>query len=465
MLANHPVMATLCCSYRAFILACGSGGDLLRRTATGTDAPPAPLPPPALPYPSSHSVPITDLRRLPREEVVTMTMLTYTLLTHPAPLEASATGRADSTGTVYLVVANTGKEPVDWTTIKVQVPVGPGADDLTSDINKIGPTVKYVPKSGTPPQVTFQRQGYAFHATGSAGSQFKHGDYMVLTLENVPVTPEAGVAVLMVTESSKTPSANKTSDKFAPMALVKTPPKEIPAPRNFRPKQSMVSAGMDVVLLWDGSDDFDYKIVLPEGGEEAAGQGKWSPKAKTAPKRDATYTLVATSRSAPTRKHFLTTTVQVRNPVLETVTADKAIVNGVTTPWVQGPNADDGRISFPKNGLNVYQNGSQNWGTVTADRALLNSVTTLWAGGPNSGAGGITFPEGGVLIRRTVGSTEWGTVFADTAEVNGVKTYKVVGKNADGGWITFPSGGMNVHQANARWGAVGALRFGVRSND
>ncbi|MFI7151527.1 hypothetical protein ACIBO2_41980 [Nonomuraea sp. NPDC050022] len=412
---------------------------------------------------------------------------------------------------MYLVVANTGKEPVDWTTIKVQVPAGPGGDDLTSNITKIVPTVKYVPKSGTPPQVTVKRQDDVFHATGSAGSQFKRGDYMVLTLENVPVAPMAGVAVLMVTESSKTPSAKKTSDKFVPMALVKTAPKETPAPRNFRPEKSMVDAGTDVVLLWDGSNDFDYKIVLPDGAEEAASQGKWSPKAKTAPKRDATYILVATSRSTPTRKHFLTTTVQVRNPVLETVTADKAIVNGVTTPWVQGPNdndgsislspgglnvwrlrgsqdrgtvwaakadvngvntewvqgrnADDGWISFPKSGLNVYQNGSQNWGTVTADKGLFNSVTTLWAGGPNSGDGGITFPEGGVLVWRTVGRSEWGTVFADTAEANGVKTYKVVGKNADGGWITFPSGGMNVHQAHARWGVVGALRFGVRSND
>ena len=66
-----------------------------------------------------------------------MTMLTYTLITDPAPLEASVAGRPPSTGTVYLVVTNTGQQAAFWSTIAVEVPVGNGAGDLTPDFNPI----------------------------------------------------------------------------------------------------------------------------------------------------------------------------------------------------------------------------------------------------------------------------------------------------------------------------------------
>jgi hypothetical protein len=420
--------------------------------------------------------------------------LNYTLITDPAPLEAPAAGAA-STGTVYLVVTNTGRTAVSWSTIKVEVPVGDGLGHLTPNINTIKPKGEYTDKSGTQP-VNIQRQGTtnAFQATPLAGgkARFANGGYMVLTLGNVTVAATAGLAVLRVTEA---PSGNATA-----VALVKIAPKKIPAPRNFRPKESMVDAGTDIVLSWDGPADFNYEIHFP-GGKEAVnpvkgGIYKWSPSVGIAPKRATTFTLVARPSSGQGPGYFLTTTVHLRNPTFETLTVTKGVqggnagdgritfqqgglhvyrdgsealgaayVNGVHTAWVQGGNADDGRITFPKSGLNVYQNGSENWGTVTADKAYFNNVFTPWIGGPTSGDGTITFPQGGVTVWRTGGASEQGTLFADTAEVSSVKTYKVVGKNADGGWITFPPGGMNVHQASARWGVVGALRFGVRSND
>ncbi|MEU6719597.1 hypothetical protein ABZ897_49755 [Nonomuraea sp. NPDC046802] len=83
-----------------------------------------------------------------------MTLLTYTLLTDPAPLEASVAGQqSESTGRVYLVITNTGQRTAYWSTIKVEVPVGKGAGDLTSDFNKIKPKGVYHtwPAPGRPP--------------------------------------------------------------------------------------------------------------------------------------------------------------------------------------------------------------------------------------------------------------------------------------------------------------------------
>ncbi|MEV0379732.1 hypothetical protein [Nonomuraea sp. NPDC050643] len=442
-----------------------------------------------------------------------MTMLTYTLFTDPAPLEASAAGR-QSTGTVYLLVANSGNAA--FSKITVTVPEGDGAGDLTPKSSAIKAKGECTDiKSGRTRSVAVRAQGSAFQVTepGGGSISFGPGDYMVLTLANVTVALKPGLAVLGVTEvASRTAGAKRPNPSHTAVALVKAAPKEIPAPSNFRPEKSAVAAGKDIVLLWDGPDDLDYKILLPNGTEEtvpAAPTGKqatgkdnkhkWSP-GSDATKWATTYTLIARSRGARQQEYFLTTSVHLRNPTFNSVTtswvggpnssdgrisfhtgglqvhrdgsaelgnvlADNAFVNSVNTGYVQGKNAEDGRIGFHTGGLKVHRDQSEGLGDVTANGAHFGSVSTGWVGGSDSNAGGFTFPYGGVTVWSKLGSSEQGTVFADTADVSGVTTYKVVGKNADGGWITFPPGGMNVHQASARWGVVGALRFGVRSND
>ncbi|RCG29079.1 hypothetical protein DQ384_22340 [Sphaerisporangium album] len=374
-----------------------------------------------------------------------MTLLTYTLITDPAPLEASAPGRSPSTGTVYLVVTNTGQQAAFWSTIKVEVPVGNGAGDLTSDFNKIKPKGEYGARSGprSPANVQPGPQGSnAFQATAPGGrASFAPGDHMVLTLENVTVAPTAGLAVLRVTENTGRTKTGLLSNSFAAVALVKTAPKEIPAPRNFRPDDTMVNAGTSIVLKWEGSDDFDYKILFP-GGQAAITQGaySWSPAAADAPKRATTYTLVATSRTTPQQQHFLTATVQVRNPVLETLIA----TTGIDTPWIQGTaNATRGRVTFTGAGVAI-SNGSGGQGTVTADNAYFNTVYTPWIGGPNGGEGAVAFSQGGATVRRAGGSQERGTLFADKADLNGVNTRWVQGRSADDGWISFPHFGIQV---------------------
>ncbi|MFC5748075.1 hypothetical protein [Actinomadura rugatobispora] len=316
-----------------------------------------------------------------------MTMLTYTLITDPASLEASAAGRSPSTGTVYLVVTNTGQAAAYWSTIEVELPVGNGAGHLTPNITTIKAKGEY---NGTQP-VNLQPQGNTFRAIAPAGARtsFDLGDYMVLTLENVTVAATAGLAILKVTEDTSRSKAPKVKPRpgVAAVPLVKTAPKQIqiPAPRNFRPDNAMVDAGTQITLSWDGPADFTYEIKFPGAPNPVpVTGGTWSD----APKQATTYTLIATDPSTR-QQHFLTTTVQLRNPTFETVTA----TTGIRTPWVQGSNADDGWISFPKDGLNVYEAGTHERGNVVAER-----VKAFGFKGLRASDGWVMPSEGGIYV-------------------------------------------------------------------
>ncbi|MFI7644367.1 hypothetical protein [Nonomuraea sp. NPDC049400] len=378
-----------------------------------------------------------------------MTALTYTILTDPASLEASVDGRSPSTGTVYLMVTNT-RKTVPWLRIEVKVPVGDGAGHLTRDISTIKPKGEYTdtqsgPQADTRPVIVQPQGTNVFQVTPQSGriEGFEPGDYMVLTLENITVAPTAGVAVLMVTETIRTPSGWQVSDAAVP--LVKAAPKEIPPPRDFRPDKAMVDAGDSLTLSWDGSNDFSYEIRFPGGQVDIAPRTRtWSPA--EAPKRATTYILVATDPTTQ-QQHFLTTTVQVRYPVLETLTA----TIGIDTPWVQGT-ANKGRVTFTDTGVEIFNN-SGGQGTVTADKALLNGVNTEWVQGRSSDDGKISFPKDGIDIRQ--GSGAWGNVHADKADLNGVNTKWVQGRSSNDGWISFPKEGLNVYRAGTHeWGTV-----------
>ncbi|MEU7985067.1 hypothetical protein AB0B56_09410 [Streptosporangium canum] len=391
-----------------------------------------------------------------------MALLTYTLLTDPAPLEASRAGRPPSKGTVYLVVTNTGQAAAYWSTIKVEVPVGNGAGDLTSDFNKIKPKGEYGTRSGTRSPVNVQpgpQGSNAFQATAPGGrTPLAPGDHMVLTLENVTVAPKSGLAVLQVTENAGRTKTGGLSSGFAAVALVKTAPKEIPAPHNFLADNAVVDAGTKVTLSWEGSDDFTYEILFPGGRKpvpkvkHTGAHGPYSVvlDAADAPKRDTAYTLIA---SSGTQRHTFTTIVQVRNPILDTLTA----VNGVTTPWVQGATKGDGALTFSQGAMHVRREfGSQEGGAlhtgeatvsgiatgeVTADRITVNRVNTERVQG-KANTGSLTFTADGVEVSNNSGGQ--GAVLADRIAVNRVNTERVQGKSTGDGWITFPYGGIQV---------------------
>ncbi|GLW09980.1 hypothetical protein Misp01_51090 [Microtetraspora sp. NBRC 13810] len=344
------------------------------------------------------------------------------------------------------------------------MPVGNGAGDLTSDFNKIKPKGEYGTRSGTRSSLNVQpgpQGSNAFQATAPGGrTPFAPGDYMVLTLENVPVAPTAGLAVLTVTENTSRTRTGRLTTSFAAVALVKTAPKELPAPRDFRPDKAMVDAGEKLTLRWAESAGFRYEITYPGAPQPVpVSRGSWSPP--DAPKRATTYILIATDRNTR-QQHFLTTTVQVRNPILETLTA----TTGIDTPWVGGPNSGDGAVAFSQGGATVRRTrGSNDPGTLYAGEATVSGVATEYVRGLNSGDGDITFPQGGVRVWSTRGSNDQGTLYAgeviaDRTTVNRVNTERVQGRANTGG-ITFTADGVEVSNNSGGQGAVLADRIAV----
>jgi hypothetical protein len=375
-----------------------------------------------------------------------MPILSYTLLTDPAPLAASGPGPSPSTATVYLVATNDEDTDVNWSFIDVEVPLGDSADDLTPNTTQI--IAAGLCKGVTPPQATPVSVQRTTNSTfrcvpGAGGGILRPSEHLVLTLENITVAKEAGLAVLTVTEKVGIPRLFNPRERNAVVALVKT----ARAPRDFHPDRDIVEAGTKIKLSWEGSADFTYEIVFPGGrkpgpsGPPTGSQGRYtvSLEAADAPKRDTTYTLLATSTRTK-QQHVLTTTVQVRDPIVDklttttfemrdltidkltvttsinadTVTAVKAtITDGISTRWVQGRSTDDGWISFPKGGLNVYRDGTQTWGIVSADKADLNGVNAKWVQGRGDRDGWISFSYYGVNVMRHeeggTGST-WGGV-------------------------------------------------------
>ncbi|EIV96451.1 hypothetical protein [Frankia sp. QA3] len=389
------------------------------------------------------------------------TLLAYTLVTDPAPLETSTTGQAaPSQGAVYLLVSNVDHpQPVNWRTIEVGVPVGTGATDLTTNPTAITPRIDNV----TGPTFTWQGAQKVFRATAhSNGSPrpLARGESMVLVLADIPVNTAEGVVALTIRENAALGGAQAVN-RNTMQGLLKKAPKKLPVPdlpRNFRPQKSLVQTGSDIVLLWDGRDDLDYRIVLPDGSEQTASKGQWSPAAGTAPQRGATYTLVV---SDGTQKYYLTTTVDVRSPTFDalTLTGQLTATGGTETPWVRGNTAGrKSAVTFTDDGVDISNNAGQS-GVLHAEKAAVTGINTRWVQGPNTTDGWIDFTQDGVNVKN--GDDKWGILHADKADVTGINTRWVQGRNTTDGWIDFTQDGVNVKNGDDKWGILHADKADV----
>ncbi|MFD4656976.1 hypothetical protein ACFWP2_15275 [Kitasatospora sp. NPDC058444] len=386
-----------------------------------------------------------------------MAYLSYEILTDPAPLQVSEAG-GESRGTVYIVVSNPTGDDALWFSTEVRVPFGQKDGDLTPDPKAVTariaqnnatdpadePTAGWDPTTGV----------FKVAARDPGRSLFKGGGSLVLALEGFPVSSKPGLVLLQVAERAASGPWVKTNP--VSLSLLKQEPR---VPRNFRPRASLVAAGTDVLLQWDGPDSLTYQIQGPDGPPElvpprtgTAPGWQWSPKPGQEPKRDATYTLIATSGTNQQPGYILTTTVHLRRPEFESVTA----TDGVHAPWVEGT-TDRGRVVLTAHGAQVRDDANA-LGTVSAATADVETVTAASVRGRDSGAGWIEFPPAGLNVFQGAGSRAWGTVAADKADLNGVNTKWVQGRSTSDGWIEFPPAGLNVYQGTGshQWGTVAA---------
>ncbi|WP_345438423.1 hypothetical protein [Actinoallomurus vinaceus] len=354
------------------------------------------------------------------------------------------------------MVTNTGRDKAYWSKNEVKVPVGDGADHLTPDITKIKATGEYhdqsrVRKLKVQPQVTTG----SFQVTDPAGHRipFAPGDYLVLKLEDVPVAAAAGLAVLRVTEAASRTQNASPSTTVAAVPLVKTA-KQAPAPSNFHPDKAMVDDGDKIVLRWDGPGDLDYKIRSSDGNPApgVTTKGEWKPDPGTGPKRDTTYTLIATDPNT-TRQHFLTTTVQLRNPTFET---------GIHASQVQGT-ANTGGLTFTADGVKV-SNNSGGQGRLLADKIEVNRVNAERVQGKSTTDGWISFPAGGIQVSSgNYDTPRMGCVFTE----EGIFRNQSFSGGEENRWIAMSDGAevcvIHMHEDGTR--SYGDMKVSSVKND
>ncbi|WP_331737334.1 hypothetical protein OG590_35945 (plasmid) [Streptomyces goshikiensis] len=386
-----------------------------------------------------------------------MAALSYEILTDPVPLQTSGSDDAQTSvaGTVYIVVSNPTTDWVPWYQIEVVLPCGKEAGDLTDRPDMIKTGIEpYAVRFGDVPKDEWDAGTRTFTVSAALGGLFTPGDSMVLSLDGFPVSDKEGLVRLTVNEISGGDPGDGVRTHPLTLSLLKRAPK---APRNFRPEEALVDGGENVILVWDGPGTLTYTIEGPDGlsvpvPQRSGPDWRWSPGPDDAPLRDATYTLVATSPDGRQPGYFLTTTVAVRRPEFEAVTA----IQGLFAPRIEGT-TDKGVIVLTEDGVEVLAADGEP-GLVSAGKADVEGVTTRWVRGRDAAAGWIEFPAAGLNVFRGEGDRKWGTVAADKADLNGINTAWVQGRDAAAGWIEFPAAGVNVFrgEGDRQWGTVAA---------
>ncbi|MFI8339134.1 hypothetical protein ACIF8W_03500 [Streptomyces sp. NPDC085639] len=140
-----------------------------------------------------------------------------------------------------------------------------------------------------------QRKQGVLTVTARPNALFQEAGSKALVLDGFPVSGASGLGLLHALE--RTANGARVQKNPVILSLLKQLPE---VPRTFRAKQSPVATGQDVILQWDGPDTLVHRIQGPDGSPATVtptpGATGWqgSPAAGHEPKRDATYTLIAT---------------------------------------------------------------------------------------------------------------------------------------------------------------------------
>ncbi|MFJ8435303.1 hypothetical protein ACIQ9P_28805, partial [Kitasatospora sp. NPDC094019] len=434
-------------------------------------------------------------------------LLHYEIVADPTSLQTSLPDEP-SVGTVYLIVSNTHQSAVEWDYIDVVLPLLAQSSNLTDTPTAVTASITRTYNNPWDDALEFAwdaandcfraRLSRAQPPTRPFALLDAHGA-LVLKLENIPVAEGAGLSLLEIRERSGGGDANLAmrQDHYTThLGLAKQSPR---VPRSFRAEHSLVNgdATEPLVLRWDGPSDLDYAILDGVGTElhrESAVAGvpathrdfSWSTDGL---RRGTTFTLVARPQGgAQQRGYFLTATAHARIPEFEsgtrtpwvegtpnkslitftadgvevrdakrdlgTVTAEKAVLDNVTTRVVQGRTNNAGWLTFPDSGVNLYHGPNSDLGVLTAARADVEGVNTTWAGSRDAGKGWLDFTRPGATLHKD-GNQDLGALTAEKVDVTGINTTWVGDRDAGKGWIGFPQDGIDIRKDGGQsWGTV-----------
>ncbi|MGW2685660.1 hypothetical protein ACWC6I_21215 [Streptomyces sp. NPDC001414] len=250
--------------------------------------------------------------------VNTTNLLPYEPSTEPKPLRVSSAEETEY-GSVNINVGSGITTPAWCNKITVRVPVGAGAEHLTTE----GAGIRTGASTGWTPSPPTVSGGFAVITFTPARPVQFTGQIITLTLSNIAVNRTAGQVSIEIIESSS-PTNGSFTNKNAAVEVDKFPAGFVF--RNFAPEKIMVENGEVAVLRWEGSDA-KYTMYW---GDAPAGVPLDKERVWSTPRGLTTVTgfmlRAEVTAGGVTLTHTLTTAVTVRIPDL--------VVRNLT---VQGP--------------------------------------------------------------------------------------------------------------------------------
>ncbi|GAA4764692.1 hypothetical protein GCM10023329_08250 [Streptomyces sanyensis] len=271
--------------------------------------------------------------------VNTTNLLPYEPSTDPKPLRVSSAEETEY-GSVNINVGSGITTPAWCNRITIRVPVGAGAEHLTTE----GADIRTGASTGWTPSPPTISGGFAVITFTPARAVQFTGQIVTLTLSNIAVNRTAGQVSVEIIESSSTTNGSFTN-KNAAVEVDKFPAGFVF--RNFAPEKIMVENGEVAVLHWEGSD---AKYTM-HWGDTPAGVPLDKERVWPTPRGLTTVTgfmlRAEVTAGGVTLTHTLTTAVTVRIPDL--------VVRNLT---VQGPATFADSVSLSNTGKDLTVAGS-----------------------------------------------------------------------------------------------------------
>jgi hypothetical protein len=264
-------------------------------------------------------------------------LLDYSLTTSPAPLQASPASGDAAIGSIDIAVSNGGDDPIYCDSIRITLPVGDLAQDLTNDPKSLrvaaSPSGKWTLASTKVEGVlmaTPNKPEYAEITT----------DGIFFQIYNIHVNRQVGTFELHLVES-----AHKGTDPDVKRDNAYKLPK-FPygfSVSNFRASATEVQDGQPVILSWEGSEGATYTLTYGESPPvDVTGLFSWPKPPGLALHGDTTFMLDASAQVEGQTVHvYQSVTVTVADPEIVatslTVNQASALLGPTTVGTTQAP--------------------------------------------------------------------------------------------------------------------------------
>ncbi|HUI30572.1 MAG TPA: hypothetical protein VLX91_10175 [Candidatus Acidoferrales bacterium] len=182
-------------------------------------------------------------------------LLLYSITTNPFPLQASAESGKLNVAQLTIVATNSSGSDVTLQGMMVQIPIGDGATQLTSDVSAIGPVAPQEWTMKTPQYPS----GYVqyFFVPPPGNPKLPNNQSLTFVFNGIEVNSSTGSVEVDVTEGSN----NCTPDDDCPVQklfLTKFPSGW--GSVSFWAVQPLIQSGGSTVLHWNGPSGATYSI-------------------------------------------------------------------------------------------------------------------------------------------------------------------------------------------------------------